>query len=81
WIEIDLVKNDSDFRPESYRPFSYDSEIKIIDHLDTENNWEERKKYALNKVYYNLSELILEAKNKDICTSLAVFKPTKILDF
>jgi len=28
-----------------------------------------------------LAELITEAKNKDICTSLAVFKPSKILDF
>jgi len=35
----------------------------------------------LGKIHYNLSELIAEAKNKDICTSLAVFKPTKILDF
>ncbi|MCA0430375.1 MAG: hypothetical protein LCH32_07720 [Bacteroidetes bacterium] len=81
WIEIDLVKNKSDFRPESYRPYSHDSEIKIVGHLDTTNNWAERKKFTLGKVYYNLTELIAEAKNKDICTSLAVFKPTKILDF
>lgn len=81
WIELDLVKNDSDFRPESYRPFSHDSEIKILDHLGTANDWEERKKFALGKVYYNLTELINEAQNKNICTSLAVFRPTKILDF
>ena len=31
WIELDLVKNTSDFRPESYRPYSMDSEIKILD--------------------------------------------------
>lgn len=80
-IEIDLVKNKSDFRPESHRPYSHDSEIKIVGHLDTTNNWAERKKITLGKVYYNLTELIAEAKNKDICTSLAVFKPTKILDF
>lgn len=81
WIEIDLVNNKSDFRPESHRPYSHDSEIKIIKHLDTANNWAERKKFTLGKVYYNLAELIAEAKNKNICTSLAVFKPTKILDF
>ena len=80
-VELDLVKNDSDFRPESYRPYSHDSEIKIVEHLDTNNYWKERKKYALDKVYYNLSELITEAKDKNICTSLAVFKPTEILDF
>lgn len=81
WIEVDLVKNDGDFRPESYRPFSHDSEIKIIGHIDTANNWEERKKQVLGKVYYNLTELIAEAKDKNICTSLAVFKPTKITGF
>lgn len=81
WIELDLVKNDSDFRPESYRPYSHDSEIKILNHLETTHNWAERKKFVLGKIYYNLKELIAEAKNKDVCTSLAVFKPTKILDF
>ena len=81
WIEMDLVKNKSDFRPESFRPYSYDSKIKIIDHLDTTNNWSIRKEVVLNNVYQNLSNLILEAKNKNICTSLAVFKPKEILDF
>lgn len=81
WIELDLVKNKSDFRPESYRPRSLDEEIKIINHLGTENNWAERKKFVLGKVYYNLTELISEAHNKEICTSLAVFKSTRILDF
>ncbi len=39
WIEIDLVKNKGDFRKESYRPVSYDTEIKILGHLDTKSNW------------------------------------------
>lgn len=81
WIEIDLVKNTSDFRPESYRPYSHESQIKIIDHIDTKNNWIERKKFVLGKVYFNLKELIAEAKDKNIRTSLAVFKPTNVLDF
>lgn len=81
WVEIDLVKNKSDFRPESYRPYSIDSEIVIVGHLETNNCWAERKKYALNKVYTDLTQLITEAHNKEICTSLAVFKPTKIIDF
>jgi hypothetical protein len=81
WVELDLVKNTGDFRPESFRPYSEDSEIKIAWHLDTNGNWADRKKFVLGKIYTNLTELIAEAKNKDICTSLAVFKPTKILDF
>jgi hypothetical protein len=81
WIELDLVKNTSDFRPESFRPYSHDSEITICDHLDTSSNWAERKTFALGKVYYNLTELIAEAKDKKICTSLAVFKPTVVKNF
>jgi hypothetical protein len=81
WIEVDLVKNTGDFRPESFRPHSIDTEIKVVGHIDTANNWEERKKICLGKIYYNLTELIAETKNKDIGTSLAVFKPTEILDF
>lgn len=81
WIEIDLVKNSNDYRPESYRPQKIESEITVVGHIDTANNWEERKKCCLGKIYYNLTELIAEAKNKDILTSLAVFKPTEILDF
>ena len=81
WIELDLVKNTSDFRPESYRPYSHDSEIKILGHIDTKKNWAERKPFVLGKVYYNLSELIAEAKDKNTRTSLAVFKPTKIKAF
>lgn len=81
WIELDLVKNKSDFRPESYRPYSMDSEIKRLNAIDTSDNWRLRKEIVLNKVYHNLTELINEAKDKSICTSLAVFKPTKIKDF
>lgn len=81
WIELDLVKNASDFRPESYRPVTLETEINVVGHIDTARNWEERKKRCLNKIYFNLSELIAEAKDKSIGTSLAVFKPTEILDF
>lgn len=81
WIELDLVKNDGDFRPESYRPKTIDSEINVVGHIDTKRNWEERRKFCLGKIYYNLTELIAEAKSENTCTSLAVFKPTKVLDF
>jgi hypothetical protein len=81
WIELDLVKNKSDFRPESFRPATLETEINVVGHIDTARNWEERKKLCLGKIYYNLSELIAEAKVKNIGTSLAVFRPTEILDF
>ena len=43
--------------------------------------WIERRKFVLKNIYTNLNKLISEAKDKNVCTSLAVFKPTKILDF
>lgn len=81
WIEIDLVKNKKDYRPESYRPYSMESKIRILNKLDTKGNWFKRKEIVLQKVYTNLTKLIEEAHNRDTCTSLAVFKPTKIKDF
>lgn len=82
WIEIDIVKNTSDFRNESYRPVSYDTEIKILEHIDTKSNWLLRKDIVFkNKVYTDIEELISEAKNQKIKTSLATFKPTEVIDF
>jgi hypothetical protein len=78
WIEVDLEKNTSDFRPESFKP---KSDIKVVGHIDTKNNWEERKSFVLNNIYTSREKLVEEAKNKSVCTSLAVFKPAKIIDF
>ena len=81
WVEVDLVKNERDFRPESYRPISHDAEIKILGNIPPDGkSWLERRKFALNKIYYNLTELIAESKEKTTCTSLAVFKPSKIIN-
>ena len=82
WIEIDLVRNKRDFRKESYRPVSYDTPIKIIGHLDTRRDWLLRKEIVFkSKIYDDFKQLIAEAKDKSIMTSLAVFRPTKIVDF
>ncbi len=81
WIEIDLEKNTSDFRSESYKPKSIDDEISIIGSLSTEDNWSLRKEIVLKNIHENLKNLIAEAKDKNKLTSLAVFKPKKIIDF
>jgi hypothetical protein len=82
WIEVDIVKNTSDPRPESYRPYNYE-EIIVKEKIPTGKDrlWIERKKYALKKVYRDMNLLISEAKDKNICTSLATFKPKEVLDF
>ncbi len=83
WVEMDLVKNTSDFRPESYRPRDIEAEDFIVfgKKLDTKDNWAKRKEIVLQNVYTDLTQLIEESKDQNKYTSLAVFKPTKIKDF
>lgn len=82
WIEVDLVNNEKDFRPETFRPVTHETEIRIVGEIPPDGDaWFERRKVVLHKVYNDITELINEAKNKEICTSLAVFKPTNIIDF
>lgn len=81
WIEIDLERNTSDFRLESYKPKSIETAFKICEHIDTKNDWRLRKEIVLKNVYTNMTTLISEAKDEKKYTSLAVFKPKEIIDF
>jgi hypothetical protein len=50
WIELDLVKNTSDARPESYRPVSHDTPIKVLGRIVADGNtWSERRKFILKR--------------------------------
>ncbi|ULQ52163.1 hypothetical protein [Flavihumibacter fluvii] len=81
WIELDLVKNRADFRPESYKPYTIDSNFNVVDHISTANSWQERKAIVLKNVHTNLKKLIAAAKDSTNPISLATFKPTEVLDF
>ncbi|MGW1453778.1 hypothetical protein ACWBC2_02190 [Salegentibacter agarivorans] len=82
WVELDIVKNEKDFRPESHRPATIETPITLLDRIDTKKNWYKRKEIVLNKgVYTDIKKLIAEAHDKEICTSLAVFKPNRVTDF
>lgn len=80
WIECHLTRNTSDPRPETFRP-NDPRELVPAGHIDTQSAWRERRRILLKtaKVYDKLDELIAEAKAN--VTSLAVFKPAKIIDF
>ena len=81
WMELPLVKNTEDFRPESYKPASI-NKITLLDEIKPDGNaWNDRRKWVLKKVYTNLTDLIAEAKDRQVMTSLATFKPKRILDF
>ena len=79
WIEVEIKRKKGDFRKESYSPTS---EIHIVGKIDTKDGWAKRKDLVLKKakVYTNLTELIKDSKKPNY-TSLAVFKPTEVLDF
>ncbi|OZI07231.1 hypothetical protein BWI93_15805 [Siphonobacter sp. BAB-5385] len=81
WIEIDIVRNTSDFRSESYRPITLDTVPTVLNKVETNGNWLERRRLVLNKVYDNFETLISEAKQAPKYKSLAVFKPTEVIGF
>ena len=81
WIELDLIERSDDFRPESHSPAHYDfRDVKILNRIDTKRNWAERKRYCLNNVYTDFEKLLCDS-SKPKNTSLATFKPDKILGF
>ena len=81
WIEFEVEKNLSDFRPESYKPKNLDFNMGIA--IDTKKDpcWLKRRKIVLKNVYYNLDTLIADAKNPNKYTSLVTFKATEIIKF
>lgn len=86
WLEIDLIRNTKDFRPETFRPNNYldiESTFKRIGHIDSKGNgWQERKNHILkNGFYTNIKTLIRDCYDTIKTTSLAIFKPTKITNF
>ncbi len=82
WIEIDIVRNTEDARPETFRPVKLPVDVKLQEIIEADgDSWEVRRELILKKVYTNLFALIAEAKNPEIVTSLAVFKPQKIKEF
>ena len=80
WIDCRLIKSRSDSRPET----RHAADLKALQpagHIGTESNWRERRKLILATcaVHTRLQPLIDGAKANTL--SLAVFKPTRVLDF
>ena len=79
WIEADLIKSQSDPRPETRRPADI-HQLVPVGHIDTKDKWRERRRLVMEKakVHTRLGELIAGAKANQV--SLAVFKPRAIKD-
>ncbi len=81
WVNVKLQRNTRDYRRESYRPVS---EFELLERVGTEDKWAERRKILSGvPVYYDRQELIDKAQKgaPEQKISLAMFKPTKILNF
>jgi hypothetical protein len=81
YIELDLIRNKKDFRPESYLPLrGLDEEIKVVEKLNTVRSLTGRRNLVLREVFTSMHELIYLAKGKEK-KSLATLKPLEIIDF
>jgi hypothetical protein len=81
WVRVDLVRNTSDFRPESYRPKQgLDEQFIVESTLGTKDAWAARKSYVLREVFTSMKEIIGLAKS-DAKKSLATLKPSEIVGF
>ena len=80
WVECDLIPSRKDVRPETHHPADVRSLVATA-HMGTSDQWRERRQFLLGKcsVYRNTTELIAAAKRYEM--SLALFKPTKVVDF
>jgi hypothetical protein len=81
WVRADLVRNSSDFRPESYRPKQgLDEKFVVESTLGTQDAWAARKSLVLREVFTSMNELIALAKG-DQKKSLATLRPSEIIGF
>ncbi|MCY4200588.1 MAG: hypothetical protein OXC53_08180 [Rhodobacteraceae bacterium] len=80
WVECKLVRRSNDHRPESYSP-DYREGFTQVDHLGTSGRWRARRHLLLKDgmVFRVIGSLIEDAKSN--VRSLAIFKPTKIIEF
>lgn len=82
WIELSLIKNTSDPRPESYRVIDPEA-ITLGQAVDTDKDrsWKTRKRiiFEKNPIYRDLEDLIKKANANEL--SLAIFKPKKLINF
>jgi len=80
WMELELVKNTDDPRPESYKIVNIEDVKLVGEPVGTAQGWLQRKEiiFGSNAIYDDLADLIKKANENEL--SIAVFKPTAIHD-
>jgi hypothetical protein len=82
WIEVDVERNISDFRPESYKVLNIDN-LKIIPSESGKVNWGERKRiiFQAEDAFTNKAEILRLTKSNPPTRTLLTFKPAQIIKF
>lgn len=73
-VEVKVRKATDDTRPESYKVDA--GSIKILDKLDTKNNWEKRKPFLLPTISPSLCSILEDSQQSN--KSLGMFKPERV---
>lgn len=77
WIEADVQRNSSDFRPESFK-INQDT-IKVVGHIGNKpKEWQERSRWVLQTQNIFRSVEALQAAEKNDHTSLGLVRPKEI---
>jgi len=82
WLDLQLARNTSDPRNETFRPVFDDyRDFVPVNHVAPSDSWRARRSLILDRcpVYTRRDDLVADAKAN--VASLAVFKPTKVLGF
>jgi hypothetical protein len=82
WIEADIERNKSDFRPESYKILNIDN-LTVIPSRSDKVNWDERKRiiFKAENAFTNKTEILKLTKTNPPSRTLLTFKPTQIIKF
>ena len=82
WIEVDIERNTSDFRPESFKVLNTDN-LTVIPGISEKVNWNERKRiiFKTEKAFTNKAEIIRLTKTNPPSRTLLIFKPAQIIKF
>ncbi len=79
WVQVDMEKNSSDPRPESYN-LRQGSKINVLAKpLPTKNHWQQRKDVLKNTPVYTIIDEIIHKANDKNSLSLCQFQPKEII--
>ncbi len=78
WITMDLIQDTGDPRQETFHPKKHGMPYKVVKSIGEDNNWELRKKVALQNVYVGMRQLVNDSNEEKNPVSIATFKASRL---